>query len=217
MSEFEIKKNQDQNSAFDDLDTLKTKRKGRLISYLPALFIALITIAILVLIILGAIFGGRSGTNSETRLLHELDMTAPTAAFNDNYSYIPYDSENGELVPEQGFRWQTLESKIKVIVPDYEYSISLEINYGGFNAKPLASFDDEEPNYAVYGYNVDNLLLFSRTFAIETTNSNIAIHEEKENIAFITVIFNRPITVIDSQQTNGFLNVKKMSLSEIKS
>jgi len=208
---------QQDNNQFQSLDEKKkddtiTKRKGRWVLYLPALFTALITIALLLIIIIGSIFSGATTNNSQTRLLHQINFISENAQFNENYIYLPYASESPEVIINQGFRWEVLQSKIQINVPEYENGLSLEINYGGFNAKTYDSAPAAEtPQYEILSYDQSDQLLETKNFNNVSTNDEATVEIVAEDIAYVEIAFQRPAMII----TTGYLYVKNIALSEI--
>lgn len=194
----------------------KNKKKEWWVSYLPALFIALMTIAILVLIILGTMFANQPNQNAQSRALHGIDFTSESAAFDENYTYHPFAGEEPAFEVGQGFRWNSIKSEIGVSAPRYEEVLSVNINFGAFNLKTYSAVEQNNENYIFYAYDEANVLLSTTVLMSVQSDSENSVIFELESIDRISIIFNQPITTIGDEVTSGYLYVKSISLSEIK-
>lgn len=211
----ELKEENSQKNCFniDDYEPSSKKRKGRWVCYLPALFTSLITIALLLLIIIGSIFSGAATNTPQTRFLHEIDFTVESASFNEEYSYVVVDEENPEIIVNQGLRWETLESIIRVVVPEYNDSVSLKMNYGGFNAKHFETVPEPgTPQYKICGYNQSNELIITKNYSSVNSNDEITVPLQSIGITYLDIKFQSPVTIVGT----GYLYVEKMAVSEVR-
>jgi len=199
----------------DQIQDLNSKKKGRLISYLPALFIALITISLLLLIILGTIFGGGANPENQERALHSIEFTGEIAAFDENYTYVATIDEEPVFVIEQGFRWDSLKSEVHINIPSYEESVSIDVDFGLFNLKTYGDSESSGENYVFKAYDSTNSLLNSKALTKAQNDSQGQVVFEYENINYISIVFNEPITTIGEDTTSGYLYLKSISVHEI--
>ena len=199
----------------DHKKDLNNKKKGRWISYLPALFIALITIGLLLLIILGTIFGGGANQDNQVRTLHSIDFTGEIAAFDENYAYVATADEEPAFIFEQGFRWDSLKSEVHINIPSYEETLSVDIDFGLFNLKTYVDSESNDENYVFKAYDSVNILLESKTLENVQNDSQGKVVFEREKINYISIIFNEPITTIGEETTSGYLYLKSISVHEI--
>ena len=193
----------------------QTKKKGRWISYLPAFFIALITIALLLLIIIGTIFSGGDDQDAQVRALHSINFTGETAEFNDDYIYEPAVSEEPVFVAEQGFRWDSLASKIVVRVPEYRESVSINIGFGLFNYKVYSEAETNSNNYTIQAFDGDGALLETKTLTNVQNDSERQVVFQLEDVKRLTITFQEPITNIGEEVTSGYLYLKDFATCEI--
>lgn len=216
MSEDRQAHRKDQKADTSQKNESMNKKKGWWVSYLPALFIALMTIAILVLIILGTIFANQPNQSAQSRALHGIDFTSESAAFDENYVYHPFASEEPAFEVAQGFRWDSIKSEINISAPQYEEVLSININFGTFNLKTYSAVEQNNENYIFYAYDEANVLLSTKVLMTVQSDSENSIVFELESIDRISIIFNQPVTTIGDEVTSGYLYVKSISLSEIK-
>ena len=215
MNEKKKNINQFTSSNNSSQDAIKFKKKGRWIFYIPALFIALITITILILIIIGAMNTIDEDNNDQTRLIHTLDCASESASFDGNYSYVPFASEEPVFVFEQGFRWETLNSKIRIRVPNYQEAIMFEIEFGLFNFKTYTVDESGSANYVIEAFDQDDALVDNNQIESEVEGIKYQSTFHNENITYFDVTFTKPILEINTQATSGYLYVKKLTLNEV--
>ena len=214
MDDFETKSKIDEASGDYDWNA-KKKSKGRSVLYVPAFFIAAITIALLFLMIFGTLFGNYQATDSNSVLLHAIDFTISEASFSIPYSYQPSAAEEAEFVVGQGFRWETLDSQIRVDVPDYENDLSLEITFGAFNAKVYGSSPDNQPNFVVSVYSANDTFLASSDVLDVNQGAKKTIAIVHNEVAYLLISYVHPITSVDEVEVMGFLYLKNLTLYQI--
>ncbi|MFA7020632.1 MAG: hypothetical protein WC215_03645 [Bacilli bacterium] len=208
--------NQEGDSSFSkNVNEFGFKKKRRFISYLPALFITIITITLLLIIIIGTICCLDNNQEAQVRVLHGINFTDETATFDENYVFEPIGSEEPVFIVEQGFRFDTLDSKIEVLVPNYEETLSIDINFGAFNHKTYSVGEFTNDNYLIQAHDSSNALLNSKIISSPQNDSEYKIDFELENIDYLLLIFNQPITSIGEETTRGYLYLKSLALNEI--
>ncbi|MDD3207346.1 MAG: hypothetical protein GX816_03285 [Erysipelotrichia bacterium] len=215
MNEKKDSNNQSISSDKSSQDEIIFKKKGRWISYIPAFFIALMTVTILILIIIGAMNTTDEDDNDQARLIHTLDCTSETASFEGYYSYVPFALEEPVFVFEQGFRWETLNSIIRVSVASYQEAIMFEIEFGIFNFKTYTEDELPSDNYVIEAFDENEEVVGDDQIESATEGLNFQSTFQNDNITHLDVIFNSPILEIDNQATCGYLYVKKLTLYDV--
>ncbi|NCA96748.1 MAG: hypothetical protein EOM77_00950 [Bacteroidia bacterium] len=217
MDDIKLDNKIDEASGDFDQNAKKKKNKGWPVLYLPAFFIALITIALLLLMIFGTLFGNNQASDSDNALLHAIDFTVSEAAFSTPYSYLPSALEEAEFVVGQGFRWETLNSQIRVEVPTYENDLSLEITFGAFNAKIYDSIIDNQSNFVVSGYSANDTFLASRDVLDINQGVKKTIDVVHDDVSYLLISYVHPITSIGGNEVMGYLYLKTLSLYQTNS
>ncbi|MFA5421647.1 MAG: hypothetical protein WC344_02470 [Bacilli bacterium] len=193
-------------------EAVKLSKKSRLISYLPALIIAIITMVSLLFIIIGTI-GGQDG-NAQTRLLHRIDFTGEVASFDENYSYRPAAAEVPEFVVEQGLKWGALDSKMRVECPSYNTALQLDIDFGDFNVKVFPILETDDNDYVIEAFNTADQLLVSKHLNDVHEADEKSVELAVENAAYLHITFLSQISNPSGEGSGGFLYLQKMALSE---
>jgi len=216
MDDIETKSKIDEASDDNSQGNMKKSRRWSVL-YLPAFFIALITIALLFLMIFGTLFGNFQASDSDSVLLHAIDFTISEATFSTPYYYLPSAVEEAEFVTGQGLRWQTLGSQIRIDVTNYEDDLSLEMAFGAFNAKYYDSSFDDQPNFVVSAYSATDDFLASSDVMNVNQGDKKTIDVTNDGVGYLILSYVHPITTIDEVEVMGYLYLKKLSLYQITS
>lgn len=215
MDDFETKGKIDEIVEYSDQIAKKEKHKGRLVLYLPAFFIALVTITLLLLMIFGTLFGGFQASDTNSVLLHAIDFTTSEASFNLNYSYHPSATEETQFFTGQGFRWDTLDSQIRISVPSYENNLSLDISFGAFNAKTYDAISNDAANYTVIAYSVSDSVLNRNDVTIINQGIKKTIVIDHDAVSYLLLSFIHPITYVDGVESVGYLYLNNLQLFQL--
>jgi len=195
-------------------DPFFSERKRFSADYLPALSIALITIALLLLLIFGNLFADDSGSDSAApHSLHRIDFLH-TSAFDDHFVYVPEAEESPAIIADQGFRWSTLDSKIRMIVPEHAGSLKLNLTFGAFNTAsydiPLIASD----NYVARAFGDGEAEIASESLGDVAHDAAYDLAFEAEGVTCIEVAFIAPIENAASESW-GFLYLQSIDLFAI--
>lgn len=216
MDDFEKKTPRDEELEDSTIIGDRRRKKGRLVFYLPAFLIALITIALLVLMIVGTLFAGYQNGDDDTSVLHAIDFTLNDSSFDENYSYQAAASEIPVIINEQGLRWDALNSKIRINVPAYEHNLLLEITFGSFNAKSYDPIVEDHPKYVVNTYSVSDDLTSNLNVLEVDQGQKKSLSISENAIAYMLISFAQPITSVAGMTTMGFLYLREITLSQTR-